>query len=145
MVGEDGTYEIGNFDPDLMRFLNNIEQEVSKTEPYEINTERLRSLYSIYRKDKDGIMSGVSTRYEGDEITLEDAYKILEEKCKRVKEKTPEGIPFQARMKIEDVTQEVYKEAVRELEEIHKDKEAAKDRMEEIHQGGNSEGISLYV
>jgi len=143
MIGEDGTYEIGNLDPDLMRFLNNIEQEISKTETYEINTERFRNLHSIY--GENGIMSGVSTRYERDEITLEDAYKILEEKCKRVKEKTPEETPYQARIKIEDVTQEAYKEAVRELEEIDKDKEAAKTRIEKIHQGGDLKEISLYV
>ncbi|MCK5044707.1 hypothetical protein KAR26_03175 [Candidatus Parcubacteria bacterium] len=131
MVGEDGTYKIGDFDPDLMRLLNNIEQEISKMEVYEVNPERLRSLYSIY--GEGGIMLGVPIRYIRDDINLKEGYEILDQKRKRVEEKIPEGIPFQARLKIEDVTQSAYEEAVQGLEEIHKDKEAAKQRAEDIN------------
>ena len=139
-VREDYTHAIGDLDPNIMSFYSDLRKELPLGE-YEVNTEICKNFGCLYLD----IMPNISTRYEKGDITIEKAYKILDEKYKRVEEMIPEELPFMAKLKIEDVLEEVYREAKKELQRMHEVKNEAKDRMEKIRQGKNPEEISLYV
>ena len=96
MAGENAFYRIGDLDPDLMRFLNDIENEFPKTGAYEIDIEIYRNLGVLYLD----IIPGLTSRYERGEISINEAYKIIDDKKERTREMIPTDAPFMVKLKI---------------------------------------------